>query len=199
MATKKPSKKELPEPVKAVILKKENGFYGSEAFNKILVEALMTVGAVNAGEDRADQADYYLSMADRALNGDIQPMETMLIAQACTLDLLFNKCIRIARNCEFLNGTEVYSNMAFKAQKQCRQTLLALNEVQHPRRTTFVNQQNNAVNQQINNGSDPGDFQKKPANELLTEVQYETVDTRGTFKASRAHKELAAVGKVYRS
>ena len=61
--------------------------------------------------------------------------------------------MRIARNCEFLNGTEIYSNMAFNAQKQCRQTLLALHEVQHPRRTTFVNQQNNAINQQVNNNS----------------------------------------------
>ncbi len=137
-------------------------------------------------------------MADSALQRDSAPIETMLMAQVCTLDLLFNKCIRISRNSEFLNGTEVYSNMAFKAQKQCQQTLLALREVQHPRRTTFVNQQNNAINQQVNNDTNSENFEKKPANEKLTEVKHETVDTRGTFKASRADKALAAVEKGHR-
>ncbi len=197
MISKKTSKKELAEPAKAVVPKKENRFYGSEAFNKILVDALVTRKVVEAEPDSAGLADYYLSMADSALKGDIQPIETMLMAQACTLDLLFNKCVRIARNSEFLNGTEAYSNMAFKAQKQCRQTLLALREVQHPHRATFVKQQNNAINQQVNNNSTEKDFQKNSANELLTEVEYETMDTRGTFKASRTDKELEAVGTVH--
>jgi hypothetical protein len=181
------AKKELAEQTTAVIPKKENRFYGSEAFNKILVDALVTRKVVEAEPDSAGLADYYLSMADSALKGDIQPIETMLMAQACTLDLLFNKCVRIARNSEFLNGTEAYSNMAFKAQKQCRQTLLALREVQHPQRTTFVNQQNNAVNQQVNNNSTEKDFQKNSANELLTEVQHETMDRGRTAETVATH------------
>lgn len=181
------AKKELAEQATAVIPKKENKFYGSEAFKKILVDALITVGAVDTEEDKTERMEYYLSMTDRALKRDTQPMEAMLMAQACTLDLLFNKCIRIARNCEFVNGTEIYSNMAFKAQKQCRQTLLALREVQHPQRTTFVNQQNNALNQQVNNNGTEKDFQKNSTNELLTEVEYETMDTRRTSEASPAH------------
>ena len=102
-----------------------------------------------------------------------------------------------AASVEYIPNTQIYFDIAMKAQKQCRQTLSALVDIKHPRRATFVKQQNNAINQQINNGSDPENFQEKPANELLTEVQYEIVDTRRTLKTSRVDKELAAVGKVY--
>ena len=177
----------INKPLKTLAVKKKDSFYGTEAFKDILLGALATVADINPTEDHTKRVGHYVSMADSALQGQSVPIETMLMAQACTLDLLFNKCIRIARNCEFLNGTQVYSDMAFKAQKQCRQTLLALREVQHPRRTTFVNQQNNAINQQVNNNSTEKDFQKNSANELLTEVEYETVDTGRTAEAVADH------------
>jgi hypothetical protein len=177
----------VTQPTKITTTKKKDPFYGTEAFKKMLLDALATVADVNPAEDHSKRVEYYLSMAESALQRESAPIETMLMTQACTLDLLFNKCMRIARNCEFLNGTEIYSNMAFKAQKQCRQTLRALHEVQHPRRTTFVNQQNNALNQQVNNNSTKEDFQKNSANELLTEVQYEKMDTGRTVEAVAAH------------
>lgn len=177
----------ITEPTKTIAFKKKDPFYGSEAFKKILLDALTTVADVNPEENHSERAKYYVSMVDSALQGKSASIEAMLMAQACTLDLMFNKLVRIARNCEYLNGTELYSNMAFKAQKQCRQTLLALNEIQHPRRTTFVNQQNNALNQQVNNNSTEKDFQKNSANELLTEVQHEAMDTGRTAETVAAH------------
>ena len=177
----------ITEPIKTVAVKKKDPFYGTEAFKKILLDALTTVADINPTENQSERTEYYLSMVNSALEGKNAPIEAMLMAQACTLDLMFNKLVRTARNCEYLNGTELYSNMAFKAQKQCRQTLLALNEIHHPRRTTFVSQQNNAFNQQVNNNSTEKDFQKNSANELLTEVEYETMDTRRTAEAVAAH------------
>ncbi|MGH8646968.1 MAG: hypothetical protein ACREX4_21935 [Gammaproteobacteria bacterium] len=60
--------------------------------------------------------------------------------------------------------------LALKAQNQCRQTLAALAEIKNPRRTTFIGQQNNATNQQVNNVGGPSETRKNPEtreNELL--------------------------------
>ena len=121
------------------------------------------------------------------------------MTQAHTLDCLFHKMTSKAARADYIPNIQIYFEIAMKAQKQCRQTLSALVDIKHPRRATFVKQQNNAINQQINNDSDFENFQEKPANELLTEVKHETVDTRGTLKASRADKELAAVEKIHGS
>jgi hypothetical protein len=64
----------------------------------------------------------------------------------------------------------------------------------------YVRQQNVAVNQQVNNGTEPpraGENQKS-TNELLTDKrgEYETLDTGGTAAAGGNDKELEAVAAV---
>jgi len=89
--------------------------------------------------------------------------------------------------------------MALKAQKHSRQTLTALKDVMNPRDTTFVKQQNNAVNQQVNNcaGSEVSETsEKKSRNELLTEVEHETLDPRGTFETVPVDPSMETMGEV---
>ncbi len=69
---------------------KKEKFCDSTAFQNILVDAVATAGVVNkAGPDHKGMK-YYLDMVDSALKEDARPIETMLMTQACTLDLLFN-------------------------------------------------------------------------------------------------------------
>jgi hypothetical protein len=83
-------------------------------------------------------------------------------------------------NVDMINQIEVFSNIAFRAQAECRKTLSVLAELKHPRRVTFVKQQNNAVNQQVNNTvkyeSEEFENSKKFANELISEMTHEKVD-----------------------
>jgi hypothetical protein len=88
--------------------------------------------------------------------GDMSDVEATLIAQAVTLDTVFNELARRAalNMGEHLTATETYLRLAFKAQAQCRSTLETLAEVKNPRHATFVRQQNIAGQQQVNNGGD---------------------------------------------
>ncbi len=88
--------------------------------------------------------------------GDMSEVEATLIAQAVTLDTVFNELARRAalNMGEHLGATETYLRLALKAQAQCRSTLETLAEVKYPKAATFVRQQNVAYQQQVNNGSD---------------------------------------------
>ncbi len=88
--------------------------------------------------------------------GDMRRAEGMLLAQAHTLNELFNNLIRRAANQEYLRQYETYFRLALKAQSQCRTTLEALAEMKNPRPVAFVRQANIAHGpQQVNNGPQP--------------------------------------------
>ena len=92
--------------------------------------------------------------------------------------------------------------MALKAQTQCRATLETLAEVKNPRVTTFVRQQNNAQQQQVNNGvldlTQPVRTEKNvnQSNELLTKGTHAQLDARGPITAGRGHSQVETVGAV---
>lgn len=88
--------------------------------------------------------------------GDMRRAEGMLLAQAHTLNELFNNLIRRAANQEYLRQYETYFRLALKAQSQCRTTLEALAEMKNPRPVAFVRQANIAHGpQQVNNAPQP--------------------------------------------
>ena len=104
---------------------------------------------------------------------------------------------------EYLNQTETYSRIALKAQNQCRQTLATLIEMKNPRRTMFVKQQYNAVNQQVNHGqpesqSENSKNSEKPANKLLEVEACERLDIGTQREAVPANPQLETVGAVDR-
>jgi hypothetical protein len=104
--------------------------------------------------------------------GNLQAAEASLLAQANTLDLIFNGLVRKAAQSDTLVKYEMFMRLALKAQSQCRASLATLAEIKHPRTTAFIRQQNVGLNQQVNNGVVTSTPEKivNPTNELLMEV-----------------------------
>ncbi|RUQ81525.1 hypothetical protein [Legionella septentrionalis] len=109
--------------------------------------------------------------AKKITDGHTKEIEQMLFTHAKTLDYVFYDALSQLADCQMINQVDIFANIAFRAQNQSRKALLALAELKNPRRATFIKQQNNAVNQQINNSKQdhPKEFKKcdKVANELL--------------------------------
>jgi len=145
---------------------------------------------------------------EKIKNGDLTCVQEMLLDQAHTLQALNTLCMMKLRDVEYIEQMEAYSRIALKAQNQSRQTLATLIELKNPRRATFIKQQNNAVNQQINNaepanvGTEETQENRKnsgnPANELFEADNHEQLDTRAQSKAGGANQELETVGEIDR-
>lgn len=144
--------------------------------------------------------------------GEMERPEAILVAQAHTLDALFNSLgQRAAMNfgAGHKDAGETYLRLALKAQSQCRTTLEALAEIKNPTAPTFVKQQNIAHNQQVNNGvtgnppvSAPSRTHEKdvtPTNELLEASNGERLDFETARAAGGVHPNLEAVGALHRS
>jgi hypothetical protein len=128
---------------------------------------------------------------------DLSRAESMLMAQAHTLDGLFAKLTTNALTSPDMDRLERYMKLALKAQNQARATLQTLGDLKAPKQIAFVQQANIGNQVQVNNGSDTprthARKNKKAPNELL-EVQHgERLDTRATGPASRADQAVATL------
>src|SRR5512137_700194 len=86
--------------------------------------------------------------------GSMASAEATLVAQADTLDAIFNELARrAAMNMgEYLGATETYLRLALKAQSQCRATLETLAAIKNPP-VIYARQANVTTRpQQVNNG-----------------------------------------------
>ncbi|MGV7245051.1 hypothetical protein [Caballeronia sp. M23-90] len=160
----------------------------------------------------------YQARCDEVVAGDMKHAETLLIAQAMSLNSIYNECASIAgANIPHrLPAAEALMRMALKAQAQCTQTLRVLGELKAPKQVSFVKQQNVAAgNQQVNNGVAPPTHahatkadvdahgKKERAvvtNELLTDDTEArngaTLDIGTTGGAGRKNKAMETVGAV---
>ena len=127
-------------------------------------------------------------------SNDLGQIEALLYSQAVTLNEIFNTNIRLLSFSNKANDMQVYSQIAFKAQNQCRNTLAALAEIKLPNRTIFVRQQNNAFNQQINCAKNELP-EKNPTNELL-EADNERVDIRTEITPVTVNSSVEAMDKI---
>ena len=139
-------------------------------------------------------------------SGDLGPLEEMLLAQAKTLDALFHRYLHRMDSADYLPKAEAYARIAMKAQHQSRQTIVTLGELKHPKRATFIKQQNNAVNQQINQGGAQNDSSaEKPENfeqsqnKLLEQDDGERLEPGTAQAASETDSTMATVGKLNRT
>jgi len=146
---------------------------------------------------------------DKLRKNDLSAAEDILFSQAKVLDVLFNKYILMTGRSEYMNSLKAYSEIAFKAQRQCRTTLEALAEIKNPR--PYI-QNNKAQYQQVNNGEQPQPKNElidqyaqarahagknpKTANGLLEDKRDETewLDTGAPETAGGNNKELETVG-----
>jgi len=147
-------------------------------------------------------------------SNDMARAEITLLAQAHTLDALFNKLVTAGLQKTDLTQFDALLRIALKAQSQCRTTLEALSEIKNPKSIAFVKQANIAGgHQQVNNGApspvEQSAFSKQYAqahagkkesepNELLKEITHETVDSRGTAAAGATNPPMETVGAIHR-
>jgi hypothetical protein len=141
----------------------------------------------------------------RAANGgDLTRAEGMLIAQAHTLDTVFNHLARKAATAQYVDHVERFLRLGMRAQSQCSRTIQILGELKNPAPVSFVRQQNIAHGpQQVNNGT-PADATPPPAreaetapNQLLEVIDGQRLDPRAPGTAGAAHPAMEAMGAVY--
>ena len=130
----------------------------------------------------------------------------MLVAQAHTLDMIFNTLARRANGQEHLKNWETFMRLALKAQSQCRTTIETLAAIKNPAPVAFVRQANIAAGpQQVNNGIAVKETIRASAHareiettqSKLTEVANELrPDTGASALAGPADREMATVGEI---
>ncbi|QIN60906.1 hypothetical protein SBC1_08850 [Caballeronia sp. SBC1] len=171
---------------------------------------------VHESQSKVNFGDHHAEVAKQCadvVNGEMRHVEAMLMAQALSLDAIFNDYAQKATTRSTVPHVEAYMRMAMKAQAQCAMSLRVLGEIKSPKQVAFVKQQNVAHgHQQVNNGM-PGPSapavhtQENPenavvTNELLTddtEAQHAaTLDTGTTSSASRENQALETVGAIDR-
>jgi hypothetical protein len=138
---------------------------------------------------------------DQVLEGDLSRSEAMLITQAHVLQEVFTNFTSRTANAEYLSQAEAYSKIALRAQNQCQRTLKTLLKFKTPKRTTFIKQQNNATNQQVNEGKlkEIPEKEINPANELLEENHEARLDTGKKKETVRTDSEVETVGELDRT
>ncbi len=136
---------------------------------------------------------------NKVLDGNMKPVEAMLIAQAQALQVIFTTFSRRAINADYQQTLESYFRMALKAQNQCRMTLETLANIKNPP-VVFAKQANIAHgHQQVNNGVPAPAHEEKTiqSNEQLEHQHGERMDTGTAGAAGGINPDLEAVGKVH--
>lgn len=136
--------------------------------------------------------------------GNMSRAESILMAQAHSLDALFSNLSRRAHgNIAAGHGeaAERYLKLALKAQAQAVRTIAALGELKNPKHIAFVAQANiSNGHQQVNNSkSSQEGKQKSEPNKLSAEVNDELLpNQRASGAKSRIDQAMETVGKVHR-
>lgn len=133
--------------------------------------------------------------------GSLVVAENTLVAQANTLDAIFNELARrAAMNMgEYLGATETYLRLALKAQSQCRATFETLGTLRNPP-VVFAKQANVATNQQINYAGTSRAGECETAQNKQSEPNHELLqDARASSAAIGSDPALATVGEVHRA
>ena len=128
--------------------------------------------------------------------------EEMLVAQAHTLDAIFNNMTQraVLNADEYIDACDTYLKLGLRAQSQCRATLETLSEIKNPKSVAYVRQANIAGgHQQVNNGvstsNEPRaeESQNRP-NELLEAQDGERMDIGETATSGRENSSVETMG-----
>jgi hypothetical protein len=168
--------------------------------------AAITINAYATTDGNLDLTGLAKELASQvkaAKAGDLTRAEAMLIAQAHTLDALFNTLAIHVSDGGYLNKVDLYLRLALRAQSQCRATWDTLAAIKNPPMVGYVKQANIAQGpQQVNNATasanvgSPAPRNEKSQNELLEAKQGERLDFRAKSQASDADPAMATVGAV---
>jgi hypothetical protein len=134
--------------------------------------------------------------------GDLTRAESLLTAQAHTLDAIFHDLARrAAQNAgQYMDACDMYLRLTLKAQSQCRATIEALAEIKNPSHVTFAKQANIANGpQQVNNGEPSRGENQIAPNKLLEQTNGERLDFGAQGQAIGSHSAMETVGAINRS
>lgn len=162
----------------------------TEAFTKSVLGEIDFTEAVAVMKEKSE----------KIIAGDLSELESTLSAQVVSLNAIFTALARRAMNSEYLNQVETNLRLALKAQAQCASSIAVLATLKNPP-IVFAKQANIAHGHQQINNNQPATHAGKTinsSNELLSEDNNATLDTRGTIEASGANQELAALETVDR-
>jgi hypothetical protein len=172
------------------------------------VQAALTVRDYNKslGEISINTlVSHLFDQCEAANKGELGRVEALLMAQAHTLDAIFNNLARKAIRCEYLNHLEAYLRLGLKAQSQSRATLETLAALKNPRPIAFVGQANIAHGpQQVNNSkahrknTSRALNSGKAPNKLLEIQNDERLDTGTPGAAGFQNSTLETVAAVHR-
>lgn len=198
-------RKRDPEAIEVVFPKgsKQREF----ALAKLLMEpTALAASAIKAQNTKDEDINVNALMSELntqvslVKEGNLGRAEAMLVAQAHTLDALFAELIARARlnMGEYMDAAYKYTQLAFKAQSQCRTTLETLAEIKNPRPLAFIRQQNVGENVQVNNGppSTRAGENSKVTNELLEDKSNDQqwLEPGAPEAAIRGDQDMEALG-----
>lgn len=157
--------------------------------------AALAISSLHGRLDPGTVMDKLLNSAKKINKGNINEIEEMLMTQAKTLDYLFYDAINKLVHLDMINQIDVFATIAFRAQAQCRKTLATLAEVKHPKRTTFINKQNNAiqVNHAVKSSLEKNKISSEVANELLEVKNEQRLETRAATSSVKNDSTMETV------
>ncbi len=137
-------------------------------------------------------------------DNNLTGLESMLTAQAYTLNAMFNNLSLKAINNmgHDMSVADIFLKFGLRAQSQCRSTIEAISAVKNPPMMGYVKQANITQGpQQVNNGIDQGNTSRagekqNPKNELLEVKDGNQLDTGTQGQAIRDDSAMETVGKV---
>lgn len=183
----------------------ESEHYAKVSLSAHYMSAILADSYTSAILPEAKMFDVASALSDKITtiqNGDMQPIEAMLISQAQALQTMFVTLGRMAASKTQLAQYTAFMNMALKAQSQSRATIQALTELKYPKQATFVKQANiSQGHQQVNNASNQTSTHapahakenQNPQNKLLEAQQNEWLDNGTAATPSATHQAMATV------
>jgi hypothetical protein len=155
--------------------------------------------------DLVEMTDELAKQSSAVNSGNMSRPEAILVAQAHSLDAIFNELARRAalNMGEYLDATDTYLRLALRAQSQCRATLETLSIIKNPQASVAIVKQANIAHgpQQVNNGTSPNastraEENSNPSNELLEHQRGTRLDRGTTGLPSSADPSLVPVAQI---
>ncbi|MDP3562344.1 MAG: hypothetical protein Q8R83_09240 [Legionellaceae bacterium] len=168
------------EEIEQQAKRKQERMNNAKIHTNCFASAALAISNLHGRLDSGVAMDKLLNSSEKINKGNISEIEEMLMTQAKTLDYLFYDAINKLVHLDMINQIEVFTTIAFRAQAQCRKTLATLAEIKHPKRTTFIHKQNNAiqVNHAVKSSPEKNKISSEVANELLAVKNEQRLDTR---------------------
>ena len=174
---------------------KQRAITKSRNYMSCKINAAITINSLHRDTMDIDTlTNELLDSFNRIKKDNLLEIQAMLLSQAHTLNVFFNRCLSQVGDMTMVNQIQTFSDLALRAQNNCRKTLATLAELKNPKRATFIKQQNNSVNQQVNNSENP----LKKSNEQLCEAQHESLDDRSKEKAIAINTTVGTLETVDR-